>query len=104
LSSTRCRPNRAASTSNGANRRTDRHRLHRGGDRLANNALWRVALVGMHCHQPTKDYVARRIGEGQTRTEILRCLIGGVSGLRPGSRPGRGSSVASGDGLVAAPL
>jgi transposase len=27
--------------------RTDRHRLHRGGDRLANNALWRIALVRM---------------------------------------------------------
>jgi len=25
--------------------RTDRHRLHRGGDRDANSALWRVALV-----------------------------------------------------------
>jgi len=54
--------------------RTDRHRLHRGGDRLANNALWRIALVRMHCHQPTKDYVARRISEGKTKTEILRCL------------------------------
>jgi transposase len=54
--------------------RTDRHRLHRGGDRLANSALWRIALVRMHCHQPTKDYVARRIAEGRTKTEILRCL------------------------------
>ncbi|WP_203935478.1 transposase [Planosporangium mesophilum] len=54
--------------------RTDRHRLHRGGDRLANNALWRIALVRMHCHQPTKDYVARRISEGKTKPEILRCL------------------------------
>jgi transposase len=53
---------------------TDRHRLHRGGDRDANSALWRIALVRMHCHQPTKDYVARRIAEGRTRKEILRCL------------------------------
>lgn len=28
----------------------------------------------MHCHQPTKDYVARRTSEGKTKTEILRCL------------------------------
>jgi len=28
----------------------------------------------MHCHQPTKDYVARRIAEGRTKKEILRCL------------------------------
>jgi transposase len=54
--------------------RTDRHRLHRGGDRQANSALWRIALVRMHCHQPTKDYVARRTAEGKTKTEILRCL------------------------------
>ena len=54
--------------------RTTRHRLHRGGDRNANSALWRIALVRMHCHQPTKDYVARRTAEGKTKTEILRCL------------------------------
>jgi transposase len=54
--------------------RTDRHRLHRGGDRDANSALWRVALVRMRCHQPTCDYVARRITEGKTKTEIMRCL------------------------------
>jgi hypothetical protein len=28
----------------------------------------------MRCHQPTKDYVARRITEGKTKTEIMRCL------------------------------
>src|ERR1022692_3033547 len=54
--------------------RTDRHRLHRGGDRDASSALWRIALVRMHCHQPTKDYVARRTAEGRTKKEILRCL------------------------------
>jgi hypothetical protein len=43
-------------------------------DRLANNALWRVALVRMDCHQPTKDYVTRRISEGKTKPKILRCL------------------------------
>ena len=51
-----------------------RHRLNRGGDRNANSALWRLALVRMHCHQPTKDYVARRTAEGLSKTEILRCL------------------------------
>jgi transposase len=54
--------------------RTDRHRLHRGGDRDANSALWRITLVRMRCHQPTKDYVARRTTEGKTKTEIMRCL------------------------------
>lgn len=28
----------------------------------------------MRCHQPTKDYVARRTAYGKTKTEILRCL------------------------------
>ncbi|MFG3559018.1 IS110 family transposase [Micromonospora sp. NPDC047557] len=54
--------------------RTDRHRLHRGGDRDANRALWRITLVRMRCHQPTKDYVTRRTAEGKTKTEIMRCL------------------------------
>ena len=54
--------------------RTDRHRLHCGGDRQANSALWRIALVRMGCHQPTKDYVARRTADGKTKTEIMRCL------------------------------
>lgn len=54
--------------------RTGRHRLHRGGDRQANSALWRIALVRMGCHQPTKDDVARRTAEGKTKTEIMRCL------------------------------
>jgi transposase len=54
--------------------RTGRHRLHRGGDRQANSALWRIALVRMGCHQPTRDYVARRTAEGKTKTEIMRCL------------------------------
>lgn len=26
------------------------------------------------CHQPTRDYVARRTSEGKTKTEIMRCL------------------------------
>jgi transposase len=51
-----------------------RHRLNRGGDRQANSALWRVALVRM-AHDPrTKAYVARRTAEGKTTKEIIRCL------------------------------
>jgi hypothetical protein len=26
------------------------------------------------CHQPTKDYVARRTAEGHSKLEIIRCL------------------------------
>jgi len=28
----------------------------------------------MGCHQPTRDYVARRTAEGKTKTEIMRRL------------------------------
>lgn len=53
---------------------TDRHRLSRGGDRQANKALWRVVLVRMQWHEPTKVYVERRTREGLTSGEIIRCL------------------------------
>jgi transposase len=51
-----------------------RHRLNRGGDRQANAALWRVAIVRMGTDQRTRDYVARRISEGRNKPEIIRCL------------------------------
>jgi transposase len=54
--------------------KTNRHRLCRGGDRGANNALFRIALVRMSHHQPTKSYVQRQVALGHTRMEILRKL------------------------------
>lgn len=51
-----------------------RHRLNRGGDRQANNALWTVALVRMRSDPRTRAYAARRQGEGRSRKEIMRCL------------------------------
>jgi transposase len=51
-----------------------RHRLSRGGDRAANKALHRIALVRMRSHQPTRDYVARQTAKGRTKKEILRLL------------------------------
>lgn len=53
---------------------TGRYRLSRGGDRQANNALHRIALVRMNSHQPTKDYVARQHARGKSKREILRQL------------------------------
>ena len=53
---------------------TIRHRLNRGGDRQANNALWRIATTRMRCHQPTIEYTHRRQTESKTRREIIRCL------------------------------
>ena len=54
--------------------KTNRHRLNRGGDRHANSALWRIVIVRMTSHQPTKDYIARRTAEGLSKQEIIRCL------------------------------
>lgn len=53
---------------------TTRHRLNRGGDRAANNALWRIVMVRMSCDQRTRAYVARRTIEGLSKREIIRCL------------------------------
>ena len=53
---------------------THRHRLNRGGDRQANSALWRIVLVRMRSHPPTRDYVARRTAEGLAKRDIMRCL------------------------------
>jgi transposase len=54
--------------------RTHRHRLNRGGDRQANHALWRIALVRMRCHPPTRAYVQRRTNQGLSKLDIMRCL------------------------------
>ena len=53
---------------------TVRHRLNRGGDRQANNALWRIALVRLRCDERTKAYAQRRTAQGKSRREIIRCL------------------------------
>lgn len=51
-----------------------RHRLSRGGDRHANNALHRIALVRMSTHPATRGYVARQRARGRSSKEILRQL------------------------------
>lgn len=54
--------------------KTRRYRLNRGGHRRANAALHRIVVVRMKYHEPTRAYVARRITEGKTKPEIMRCL------------------------------
>ena len=55
--------------------KTVRHRLNRGGDRRANQALWRTVVVRIrYGHEPTAAYVARRTAEGLSKREIIRCL------------------------------
>lgn len=54
--------------------KTTRHRLSRGGDRRANNALHTIALVRMRNHPPTKAFVQRHRATGRSTPEILRML------------------------------
>jgi|SRR5262245_24175134 len=54
--------------------KTIRHRLNRGGNRDANRALHVILVVRLRRHQPTRDYMARRLTEGKTKTEVMRCL------------------------------
>jgi transposase len=54
--------------------KTVRHRLNRGGDRSANNALWTIAMVRMRSDPRTRAYVDRRTKEGLSKKEIHRCL------------------------------
>src|SRR5215216_6793707 len=54
--------------------RTRRHRLNRGGDRNANNALYVVVLGRLRYDQRTRAYAARRTTAGLSKPEIIRCL------------------------------
>ena len=51
-----------------------RHRLNRGGDRQANSALWTIVITRMAADQTTRDYINRRIDDGHTKKEAIRCL------------------------------
>ncbi|NNH76091.1 IS110 family transposase [Nocardia uniformis] len=54
--------------------RTHRHRLNRGGDRAANNALHTIVLVRMRYDQRTRAYIERRTAQGLSKKETMRCL------------------------------
>ena len=54
--------------------KTTRHRLHRGGNRDANRALWVVAMGRLRWDARTRAYLARRTAQGKTKREIIRCL------------------------------
>jgi transposase len=51
-----------------------RHRLNRGGNRHANCALHRIAVVRLHTDARTRAYANRKRATGKTNKEILRCL------------------------------
>lgn len=53
--------------------KTNRHRLHRGGDRNGNRALHIAVVVRLRYSQRSRDYAARRRHEGPSMPEIIRC-------------------------------
>jgi hypothetical protein len=54
--------------------KTTRHRLSRSGDRAANNALHRIALVRWSHDPRTRDYAARQLAAGRSKKDVLRLL------------------------------
>jgi transposase len=53
---------------------TIRHRLDRGGDRQLNRALHTIIINRRKRDQATNTYINRRISEGKTLREAIRCL------------------------------
>jgi len=54
---------------------TNQHRLNYGGDRHANNAIWRIVITRLGQHEPrTVAYMNRRLAEGKSKRSIIRCL------------------------------
>ena len=51
-----------------------RHRLSRGGDRAANNALWTIANNRMIHDARTREFADRRRQQGDSRKDTLRVL------------------------------
>lgn len=47
---------------------------NRGGDRQTNSALYTIAIARLRLGRRTQDYVKRRVGEGKTCREAIRCL------------------------------
>lgn len=52
----------------------NRYHLNRGGDNQANAVLYRIVIVWLRYDIRTKVYLQRRIEEGKTKTELIRCL------------------------------
>ena len=54
--------------------KTSKFRLSRGGDRGANSALYRIALVRMSNHPRTREYVDRQVKNKRSKASIIRML------------------------------
>ena len=50
-----------------------RHRLNRGGDRQADSAIHIIAIGRLRTDERTKEYIAKKMSEGHTKMEAIRC-------------------------------
>jgi transposase len=78
----------------------ERHRLSRTGNRQLNAAIHRIAITQMRCHDDAKAYLARRLANGNTKTEALRALKRRLSdvvyrALLPDAQPTAATCLAS---------
>jgi transposase len=53
---------------------TKRYRLHRGGDRQLNRAIHIIALSQANWDPTTRAYLDRKVAEGKSKREAIRCL------------------------------
>ena len=58
----------------GSGQTSGRHRLHRGGNRQLNAALYRIAIVQQRHHPDAKAFLASKLHEGKTPREARRAL------------------------------
>ena len=54
--------------------KVNRHRLNRGGDGAANSAPHIIAIGRLRIDARTKEYVEKRLTQGHTKLEALRCV------------------------------
>ena len=51
-----------------------RYRLDHGGNRQLHAVLYRIAITQISHHPPARDYYQRKLAEGKTKCEAIRCL------------------------------
>ena len=54
--------------------KTNRFRLNSSGDRQAKAAIYRIALISLRYDDRLAAYFQRRIKDGKTKAEAIRCL------------------------------
>jgi transposase len=58
----------------GSGKKSGKVRVHEGGDRQANSALWRIVMVRIAHDPETQIYFERRLKEGRSKHEVIRIL------------------------------